>query len=70
MNSSVALPACSNVIVDASIAGRSPLEVCITRTTSSIPASASGGWWTTRSGPSATMLSSSSVTMVAISTMT
>ena len=35
-----------------------------------MPASASGGWCTTRSGPSATISSSSSVTSVAISTMT
>ena len=33
-------------------------------------ASASSGWWITRSGPSATISSSSSVTSVAISTMT
>ena len=33
-------------------------------------ASTSSGWWTTRSGPSATISSSSSVTRVAISTMT
>src|SRR5690242_4988056 len=52
------------------MAGSSPLDVCISTTTSPILARTSSGWWTTRSGPSATIASSSSVTRVAISTMT
>ena len=44
--------------------------MCISTTNGSIRASTSSGWWTTRSGPSATIVSSSSVTIVAISTMT
>ena len=47
-----------------------PTVVCILRTTSSMPASCSGVAPRTRSGPSATMFSSSSVTIVAISTIT
>ena len=57
-------------VVDASMAGSRPLRVCMSRTTSSMAASASAGWWTTRSGPSATISSWSSVTSVAISTIT
>ena len=65
----LAAPASSSVSVDASMAASSPLLVCISRTTSSMAASTSGGWCTTRSGPSATTSRSSSVTRVAISTM-
>src|SRR5688572_6753718 len=50
--------------------GRSPRAVCISSTTGSITASAPSGWCTTRSGPSATISSWSSVTRVAISTIT
>ena len=45
------------VTVDASIAGNSPLRVCIALTTSSIAASCSSLAWITRSGPSATTCS-------------
>src|SRR4051812_19821800 len=69
MNSRVAWPASSSDIVDPSMALSRPLLVCMLRTTSSIRPSASGGAWTTKSGPSATISSSSSVTSVAISTM-
>ena len=48
----------------------SPLRVCMSFTTCSMRLSTSGGWWMTRSGPSATISRSSSVTSVAISTMT
>src|SRR3954452_13244614 len=70
MNSRVWAPASSNEIVDRSISSISPDDVCIWRTTSSISASASAGWCTTRSRPSPMIRSSSSVTSVAISTMT
>ena len=52
------------------MASSSPDRVCISTTNGSIRASTSSGWWTTRSGPSAMIVSSSSVTIVAISTMT
>ena len=44
--------------------------MCISTTNGSIRASTSSGWWTTRSGPSAMIVRSSSVTIVAISTIT
>src|SRR6478736_5577782 len=66
----VAAPASSRVTVEAVICGSRPLLVCIETTTSSISARASAGCRTTRSGPSATRLRSSSVTRVAISTIT
>src|SRR5947208_4428512 len=69
MKSRVAAPASSSVTVELSMAASRPLLVCILRTTSSIPPRTSGGWWITRSGPSATTWRSSSVTRVAISTM-
>ena len=53
-----------------SISASSPERVCMAVTKSSISASCSGVAWTTRSGPSATMFRSSSVTRLAISTMT
>ena len=70
MNASVCAPASASVIVDARIASRRPDFVCMLTTNGSMPARASSGWWTTRSGPSATISSSSSVTSVAISTIT
>jgi len=70
MKSRVAAPASSSVVADARIAGRRPDFSCIARTTSDMRASTSSGWWMIRSGPSATTRSSSSVTMVATSTMT
>ena len=51
------------------MASSSPDFVCISTTTGSIAASASSSAWITRSGPSAMMRSSSSVTIVAISTI-
>ena len=63
-------PASSSVIVEAWIASSRPDRVCMSTTNGSILASTSSGWWITRSGPSATIVSSSSVTIVAISTMT
>src|SRR5438874_9417791 len=70
MKASVCWPASSRVTVDDLMASSSPLDVCMFRTTSSMVSSASGGCVTTRSGPSATRSRSSSVTNVAISTMT
>ena len=52
------------------MSARRPDVVCMVRTTSSMAASCSGVAWTTRSGPSSTMVRSSSVTREAISTMT
>src|SRR4051812_12703672 len=69
MKSSVILPASASETSDASMAASRPLLVCMLRTKSSMAAIASGGWWTTRSGPSATISRSSSVTSVAISTI-
>ena len=51
-----ATPACSTETVDASTAVRSPLSACILTTTGSMASSASAGAWTTRSGPSATIV--------------
>ena len=70
MNASVAAPASSSDIVEARIASSRPDRVCISTTNGSIRASTSSGWWTTRSGPSAMIARSSSVTIVAISTIT
>src|SRR3954454_1785270 len=69
MKASICSPASSNVTSDERMASSSPLVVCMFRTTSSMASSAWGGWVTTRSGPSATISSSSSVINVAISTM-
>jgi hypothetical protein len=67
---SVAAPASSRVMVEARISSVRPLLACMSTTIGSIAASCSSVAWTTRSGPSATMLSSSSVMSVAISTIT
>src|SRR4051812_15337615 len=69
MKARVCRPASSSVTVDTRMASSSPLVVCMVRTMSSIASRACWGWVTTRSGPSATMSRSSSVTRVAISTM-
>ena len=52
------------------MASSRPERVCISTTNGSIRASTSSVWWTTRSGPSAMIVRSSSVTIVAISTIT
>ena len=70
MNASVCAPASSSSTVDARIASSSPERVCISTTKGSIRASTSSSTWITMSGPSATMASSSSVTIVATSTIT
>ena len=69
-NSRVWAPASSRVRVEAVMASSSPDRVCMAVTKSSISANCAGVAWTTRSGPSATMVRSSSVTRLAISTMT
>ena len=56
--SSTCTPAASSESDDASISGSSPDLVCIVRTKSSICASASAGWCTTRSIPSSSSSSS------------
>ena len=70
MNASVAAPASATVTVEVRIWSSRPDRVCMSTTNGSIFCSTSSAWWTTMSGPSATMLSSSSVTSVAISTIT
>ena len=70
MKSSVATSASRTLTDEARIAGSSPERVCISVTNSPISASWAGLAWMTRSGPSAMTLRSSSVMMVAISTMT
>ena len=52
------------------MASSRPLEECMERTRLLIWSSTSGGWWTVRLGPMATSLRSSSVSKVAISTIT
>ena len=52
------------------MASSRPERVCISTTNGSIRVSTSSVWWTTRSGPSAMIARSSSVTIVAISTIT
>ena len=69
-NASVCAPASASVTVDALIWSSSPLLVCIPTTTSPISPSSASVACTTRSGPSATRFSSSSVMRVAISTIT
>ncbi len=70
MNASVAAPASSTDIVEARMASSRPERVCISTTNGSIRVRTSSRWWTTRSGPSAMIVRSSSVTIVAISTIT
>ncbi len=69
-NAIVCARASSSVTVEARIASIRPDRVCIAVTTPSMRESTSSGWWMTRSGPSAMTSSSSSVMIVAISTMT
>src|SRR5215204_5817921 len=70
MNARVCAPASCSVTVEARIASSSPERVCISTTKGSMRARTSSSTWMTMSGPSATMASSSSVTIVATSTIT
>ena len=63
MKANVAAPASSRVIVEGGSPRGGPMRVCILRRVVH-GARRSSGWWTTRSGPSATISSSSSVTRV------